>query len=128
MRLARNLSLVILVVFLFGCPPKTHDKVIKDTYRALSVGGQAYDLGMTGIADLYRNGQVGEEDKAKAIEIGNYYYDAYHTAVEGLALYADTEGEQGDIQLLMLEVGKQLGKFLAYVNPILIKYGMEAVQ
>jgi len=128
MRVARNISLVILLAFLVACGATQRENVIKDSYRALAVGGQAYDVGMKGIADLYKNGQVGEEEKAKAIEIGNYYYDAYHTAVEGLVLYAETEGEQGDIQLLLLEVGKQLGKFISYVNPILVKYGMEALK
>lgn len=128
MRIAQRISLAFLILLLVACGASTRDKVIKDSYRALSVGGQAYDLGMTGVATLHRNGQVDDEVKTEAITLGNYYYDAYHTAVEGLALYAETEGEQGDIQLLMLEVGKQLGKFIAYVNPILIKYGMEELQ
>jgi hypothetical protein len=128
MRVANRITLIVVIMLLVACGASTRDQVIKDSYRALSVGGQAYDLGMTGVATLHRNGQVGDEVKTEAITVGKYYYDAYHTAVEGLALYAETEGEQGDIQLLMLEVGKQLGKFLAYVNPILIKYGMEEVQ
>ena len=102
--------------------------IVRDSYRALSVGGHTYDTGMTGIATLHRNGVVGDDVKAEAIRIGGFYHDAYHSAVEALSLYAETEGEQGDIQTKLLLVGQQLGVFLAYINPILIQNGMEAIQ
>lgn len=127
MRVARALSLVLLVIVLVACGT-TQSKVVRDSYRALSIGGNLYDTGMTGIATLHRNGVVDDDVKAETIKLGGFYHDAYHSAVEALALYAETEGKEGDIQTKLLLVGQQLGKFLGYINPILVQHGMEEVQ
>lgn len=127
MRVARALSLAVLVVVLVACGT-TQSKVVRDSYRALSIGGNLYDTGMTGIATLHRNGVVDDEVKAETIRLGGLYHDAYHSAVEALSLYAETEGKEGDIQVKLLLVGQQIGAFMAYVNPILVKHGMEEIQ
>lgn len=127
MRIARRMSLVFLLVLLVACAT-SQSKIVRDSYRALSIGGHAYDTAMTLIATLHRNGVVDDDVKAEAIRLGGFYHDAYHSAVEALSLYAETEGAEGDIQTKLLMVGQQLGKFLAYINPILIKNGMEAIQ
>ncbi len=128
MRIARRMSLVLIVLFLAACATGSQSKIVSDSYKALSLGGHAYDVGMTGIASLHRNGVVGDDVKAKTIELGGFYHDAYHSAVEALTLYAETDGEEGDIQTKLLLVGQQLGKFLAYINPILVEHGMGEVQ
>jgi hypothetical protein len=125
MRIARRITLVFLALLLVACAT---NQIVRDSYRALSVGGHTYDTGMTGIATLHRNGVVDDDVKAETIKLGGYYHDAYHSAVEALSLYAETGGKEGDIQVKLLMVGEQLGKFLAYINPILIKNGMEAIQ
>ena len=125
MRIARRITFVFLALLLVACAT---NQIVRDSYRALSIGGHTYDTGMTGIATLHRNGVIGDDVKAEAIKLGGFYHDAYHSAVEALSLYAETEGEQGDIQTKLLLVGQQLGVFLAYINPILIQNGMEAIQ
>lgn len=128
MRIARRLGLVLLLVLLVACATGSQGKIISDSYKALSLGGHTYDVGMTGIASLHRNRVIGDDVKAEAIRLGGFYHDAYHSAVEALALYAETNGEEGDIQTKLLLVGKQLGAFLAYINPILVEHGMGEVQ
>lgn len=125
MRIARRITFVFLALLLVACAT---NQIVRDSYRALNVGGHTYDTGMTGIATLHRNGVVGDDVKAEAIRIGGYYHDAYHSAVEALSLYAETDGKEGDIQTKLLLVGQQLGAFLAYINPILLQHGMEAIQ
>lgn len=122
------LPIFVLTFALVTSCATSQSKIVRDSYRALSVGGHTYDTGMTGIASLHRNGVVGDDVKAEAIRLGGFYHDAYHSAVEALSLYAETEGAEGDIQTKLLLVGQQLGKFLAYINPILIQNGMEAIQ
>jgi len=122
------LPIFVLTFVLVSSCATGQSQIVRDSYRALSVGGHTYDTGMTGIATLHRNGVVDDTVKAEAIKIGGYYHDAYHSAVEALSLYAETEGAEGDIQTKLLMVGQQLGVFLAYINPILIKNGMEAIQ
>ena len=119
---------VLTFALVNSCTTTKQSKIVRDSYRALNIGGQAYDVGMTGIAKLYQNGVVGDDVKAEAIRLGGLYHDAYHSAVEALALYAETKGEEGDIQTKLLLVGQQLGKFMAYINPILVEHGMEAIQ
>jgi len=119
---------VLCFALVNSCATGQQSKIVSDSYKALSLGGHAYDVGMTGIASLHRNGVVGDDVKAKTIELGGFYHDAYHSAVEALTLYAETDGEEGDIQTKLLKVGEQLGKFLAYINPILIEHGMGEVQ
>lgn len=122
------LPIFVLTFALVSSCATSQSKIVRDSYRALSIGGHAYDTGMTGVATLHRNGVVGDDVKAEAIKLGGFYHDAYHSAVEALALYSETKGAEGDIQTKLLLVGQQLGKFLAYINPILIQNGMEAIQ
>lgn len=127
MRIARALSLALLVLFIVACGT-TQSQIVRDSYRALTIGANVYDTGMASVAKLYNNGVVGDDVKAEAIRLGNLYHDAYHAAVEALALYAETEGKEGDIQTKLLLVGQQLGKFMAYLNPILVENGMEEIK
>jgi hypothetical protein len=120
--------LVTIAALALGCAGPTKQGIVSGTYKALSIGGNSYDAAMTGIGDLYRQGLVTEEQKAEAIKVGNYYHDAYHAAVESLKTYAGTDVETGDLQQKVYAVGTALGKLLAYINPLLSKYGMEVVK
>lgn len=124
-----GLVLMITALMMAGCAGTQKQKVSSATYKALAIGGNAYDAAMKGIADLHRQGHVGEEEKAEAIKLGGYYFDAYHAAVESLKTYVETDVETpDDLQAKLLAVGQALGKLLAYINPLLNKYGMEVVQ
>ena len=122
------MAVLVMIAATLGCASNTKKDVVSGTYKALSIGGNAYDAAMSGIGDLYRQGHVGEDVKAEAIKIGNVYHDAYHAAVEALKTYAETDVEVGDLQQKVYAVGAALGKLLAYINPLLSKYGMEAIQ
>lgn len=127
---AARISLVLMITALLmaGCGGTEKQKVVRGTYKALSIGGNAYDAAMKGIGDLYKQGHIGEEEKAEAIKIAHVYSDAYHAAVEALKTYAATDIEAGDLQQKIYAVGTALGKLLAYLNPLLNKYGMEVIQ
>ena len=128
-RAARICLAVMLVAMLaMGCAGQQKKDVVKGTYRALSIGGNSYDAAMSGVADLYKQGHIGEAEKAKALELANAYHDAYHVAVEALKTYAETDVESGELQEKLLRVGAALGKLLEYINPLLGKYGMEVIE
>lgn len=124
-----GLVLMITALMVAGCGGTTKQKVSAGTYKALAIGGNTYDAAMKGVADLYRNQHVGEEEKAEAIRLGGFYHDAYHAAVESLKTYVETDVETPeDLQTKLIAVGQALGKLLAYINPLLSKYGMEVIQ
>lgn len=128
-RLAVLVAVAVMVAaMLVGCGGTQKAQIVDGSYKALSIGGNTYDAAMAGVAELYKQGHVGDEEKMQALELGNYYHDAYHTAVEALKEYAGTDVEVGDLQTKLLKVGEALGRLLAYINPLLNKYGMEAVQ
>lgn len=128
---AARISLVLMITALMmaGCAGTQKQKVSAGTYKALAIAGNTYDAAMKGIADLHRNGHVGDEEKAEAVRLGGFYFDAYHAAVESLKTYVETDVETpADLQSKLLAVGAALGKLLAYINPLLNKYGMEVIQ
>ena len=123
-----GLVLMVAALMMAGCAGTEKQKVVRGTYRALSIGGNSYDAAMSGVGDLYKQGHIGEEEKAEAIKIADVYSDAYHAAVEALKTYAGTDVEVGDLQTKLYAVGAALGKLLAYINPLLNKYGLEVIK
>ncbi len=119
---------VVLAFGLIGCGPKTKDKAIVDTFRGMHIGGTVYDAAMTSIAKLHKAGLVEDEVKAQAILFGNDYFDAYQAAVDTLKVFVESDGQEGDPTVVLLNVSRTLGVLLGYINPILTRHGMEVVQ
>jgi len=124
------ISLVVFGLIVAGCATDNAKSFKSGSYKALSIAGSAYDTGMASMGNLYRNGLIDEETKAEVIKIGNIYYDSYHSAVEALKAFAAAgdDAQYEDAQAKIMAAGVALGKFLAYINPILLKYGLEEVR
>lgn len=80
---------------------------------------------MRSVADLYKQGKITDEEKAKVLEIANQYWVAYHTASDALEAYMAVESEANEkkLSLAMVEFSKVLGNFMAYVQPLLMEGG-----
>ena len=128
MRKTISVVVVLTIFLLMGCAASTKNNVINASYKALSIGGNSYDVAMSAVGDLYKEGLVGEDEKAKALELAGYYYDAYHLAVNSLKIYAKTDIDAGDLQQNIYAVGQALGELLGYLNPLLHKYGKEILR
>lgn len=130
----KRYNLVILLILVFsltycGSLPKTKKDYVNASYRALAVSGNSYDLAMSSIAKLYKEGHIGSKEKESALNMATYYYTAYHAAVEALQAYAAGDMEdQGYLQIKLMAVGRSLGNLLGYLNPILKKYGLEMIE
>lgn len=124
-------SLILLAVFaLVACAGKQVKSFKAGSYRALHIAGTTYDTGMTTIAELQRADLISDETRAEVNKLGNIYHDAYHSAVEALKVFAETgnEDDYENIQKQLVAVGKALGEFISFVNPILMEHGMEALK
>ena len=130
-QIARAMAVLLWVaVFMvaISCAGTQKQQIISGSYKALSLGGNSYDAAMKGVADLYKQKLVDDTVKMAALELGQKYHDAYHSAVEALKIYAETDTETPEtLQEKIYNVGEALGKLLAYINPFLQKYGMEEV-
>ena len=116
----QRISLIILLAFLIACATFT-----TNSYRSLVVSAETYETAMKSIAELYKEGHVGDDVKDKAIELGTIYWSAYHTAADGLAAYQKGEATKDEITTQLAIVSATLGSFLEYVRPVLIQYDKE---
>lgn len=123
------LVLVMAVAISYGCAGRTKKDYVSGSYKALAVGGNSYNAAMSGIAELYKKGYIGDAEKEQALKLATYYYTAYHMAVEALKVYAEEgEGDPEYLQLKLMSVSRALGKLLGYINPILGKYGLGVIE
>ena len=107
---------LVLAVVLAGCAASQNQ--IANGYKSLATAGTAYDTAMKSIADLHKQGVVDDDVKAKAIELGNYFWSAYHTAVDTL----ETAAETGDAEAAnrAVEYAMQAHvSFMEYVKPLI---------
>ncbi len=119
-KLAKVGVLLVLVLALIACATFT-----RDAYRTLTVSYQAYDVTLSTMGDLYREGKITEAQKAKAIELGRAYKLGHNGAVVALAKYEESGGEANK-QAYMLaaqDAAKALSALLAYCRPLIEKGG-----
>ncbi len=75
-----------------GCFPKR--SFVSWGYSILDTATITYNTGMGTVADMYKRGMIGDEDKATAIEVGNKYRASTEMAIEALASYAEYSERQ----------------------------------
>ena len=110
--------LVVMAFLMAGCASFS-----KNAYRTLSTSAVTYDASMKTLADLYKQGVIGPEEKATAIEMGTVFWAAYHTAVDALIAYEKTAGTAGGekAEAALIEFQGVLVSFLNYARPLLLK-------
>ena len=120
--------LMVFALMLFiaqGCSTvqNNHNQIVAGGYKTLATAATAYESAFGALADLYKQGLVSEDIKAKSIEYGTHFWSAYHTAVELLASYAKTSdaADEAKLNIAIIEVSKLLGVFLEYAGPYLAK-------
>lgn len=119
-------GILVMIYFLgmYQCAAHQKKSIVDSSYKALNISGNVYDIAMTAIGNLYKQGLIDESVKEEAIGLGDKYYDIYHSAVEALKAYKETPADMDTVQQKMLNAGIALGKLLSYVNPILQKHGI----
>ena len=94
---------------------------VNNSYKSLSVSKEAYTGSLSILGDLYKQGQVGEDVKKQAIELGRAYQFAHNEAVSALLAY-QSSGAATDKQRsleTMARVSASLSKLLDFVRPYL---------
>jgi hypothetical protein len=111
---------LLVLLLAVGCSDFT-----KNAYRTLTVSYQSYDVTLSTMGDLYREGKVTEAQKEKAIELGRVYKLAHNEAVTTLASYEENGGQESKDAYLKAsgEAAAALAKLLSYVRPIIEKGG-----
>ena len=117
------LMLCLTVLLVAACTAN----FVRDGYRALTIGYQGYDVALSGMGDLYRDGLIGEDVKNKAIEYGRAYKVAHNEAVRALAAYEERGGTEAKDAYLKasLDASAALARLINYAKPYLVKHGKE---
>lgn len=137
MRLSSVARVLIVVCFavvaLYAC---ASDQFTSQGYQAGVVSKTSYDMALTGVADLYNKGLVGDDVKQKAIELGRIWKNTHNNAIEALAQYEEADPTNMEERerlreqyLLMVEqASSAMVDLLAFINPYLVKYGKGAIK
>lgn len=114
--------LIIIALCLMAC-----DDFVRDSYRALTISFQTYDLVLTGMGDLYKEKLISDAVKDDAIKYAKPYKVAHNGAVKALAAYETAGGEANKQAYIAasMEMGKALAELIKYCTPYLIKAGKE---
>jgi hypothetical protein len=122
--IAKNRLLVcfIVLMLLIGC-----SSFVKDAYRAGSISKGAYEMVMSSMGDLYRQGLIKETVKDQTIAIGKAYKEAHNSSIEALARYKEKGAPQDKQAYLTLaaEASTVLAKLLNFARPYLLDNGKE---
>lgn len=124
-----SVLLIIVVCFMLtGCggmitntKPETFTSV---SYKSLSTAATFYDTTMKSVAELYKNKQITDADKDKVIELGNKFWESYHSAVSALEIYekSTTPTDKIIAKSKVDEFEQNYNTFVMFVTPILNKY------
>ncbi len=116
-----SLSLVMFLG-LIACATFT-----KSAYQAGAVSKAGFELTMTGMGELYKEGFIKDAVRDETIKLGKAYKDIHNSAIEALARYKE-KGAPADKQSylqLAAEASVILAKFFNYVRPYLLDGGKE---
>ena len=124
------LALLCCLVLCVGCvatgpqtagQPLEENPQIRAAYKTLSAAASSYDLAMTAIGQLYRDGWIGEEEKAKAIDVGHKFRAAYETACDALTVWAAASeaGAEAKFNTALNEMNGALVRFLDALEPLM---------
>ena len=110
------LALVLLAVL--AC-----SNFVQNGYRTLVVSQQSYDVTLSAMGDLYREGRITEAQKDEAIKIGRGYKLAHNGAVASLAKYEETkqEADKNAYAQAASTASAALAKLIAYCRPFIEK-------
>lgn len=124
------LALALVMFMVQGCghtpsdPQQTpQQSFITGTYKTLKAAATTYETTYAALSDLYKQELLSVESRDKAIEYGNHFWTAYHSAVDLLFSYAKTmkAEDEAKLNVAVIEVSKLLGVFLEYAGPYLAK-------
>jgi prefoldin subunit 5 len=116
MLMQRNCSrllivLVALAILMIGCAKKT---AIQNAYGTLNTAAEVYDVTMNIIAELYEDGKITNDQKATVVKYGEEFWRAYHTAVDTLDAYYNSDKTETDLNSALVALSNALESFLKY--------------
>jgi hypothetical protein len=111
----RKISLIVLTLALVACS----GKFVNNSFKSLTISKQTYESSLQILGDLYKQGQLPEDVKEKAISLGRIYKATHNEAVAALLQYqqSGTEDDKQKYMELSIDVGKRLADLLAYIQP-----------
>ena len=120
--LAQIILVALMVVLVASCA-----NFHRNTFRTLNIAANTYEAGMGSLKYLHVQGLVSDAEKDKAVELGEKYWAAYHSAVEAFEGYSETMSveDKDKTARALAELAEFCGDLLRYLNPILIKHGQE---
>lgn len=87
-----------------------------NSYKGLKSSALTYDMVMTAAADLYDKGEIGEETKAKVIELGRLYQTAHNEYLHAYKKWIADGRQESGIGALKALQAVDLDKFNVFVN------------
>lgn len=98
-------ALLVVAMVLAGCNKSQQ----ATSYKALLTMQTTYNVTMSTLGDLYKQGKISEADKAKAIDYGKKFVAAYQLAVDGLA--AGQNPGVNNVSIALSDLVTFVGKF-----------------
>lgn len=113
------MALVVALAFVVGCA----GKFVKNSYRSLAVSQNQYEVSLSILGDLYKEGKITSAEKDNIIKYARMYKVAHNEAVKSLEMYALSDYTDKDAKVVYLEkaalAASRLTGFLAAVAPYL---------
>jgi len=107
------------LIIMTGCATGT---ITRTAYNTLASSAEAYDATMTSLSQLYEKGEIGDVERTMAIQYGERFWVAYHTAVDALDAYYNGSGsvehKKSTVYAAMAALSRALGQFLEYSQAI----------
>lgn len=117
MRKLNYLLIALLTIFIASCAYNA--SLVKTAYDTLQVSQVSYDTSMKIVSDLYKRGELNEDEKEKVISYASTYSKAHNAAVEALASYEESRSMEDKEQLekQLTSASEALTNLLQIIKP-----------
>ena len=109
-------AISVVLMFMVSCAHFT-----ENAYRTLTVSKQTYTITLSALGDLYKQGQITEEQKAKVIQLSRAYKHAHNKAAMFLLDYETSKAESDKQRYIeaATAVSTRLVDLLEYIEPFI---------
>lgn len=109
-----------MALFFEGCTQRT----IRLGYDSAAVSKETYEVALSTLGDLYKQGLVDEATKDEAIEYGRVYKEMHNQMVEALAQYVEDKTNESCRQAYLnaaINAHYALARLLELLGPYLVE-------
>lgn len=121
-RLAPVVVVLVLAMLTIACAGTTAKRHFA---KSLEISADLYEGLYPAFVDLYKQGLITTEEKARGTAIAEKFWLAYHIAVEALIAYdnVDSKENQEKLTAAIVELSSISERLLEYIEPLLKKGG-----